>query len=77
MVTVKPVCDPDRRYSQKEAAELLGVDPAACVAVEDSPAGIASAHSAGLHAIGYSGCSLGQDLSAADEVVDSYLGLSL
>lgn len=26
MVSVKPVCDPDRRYSQKEAAELLGVE---------------------------------------------------
>ena len=26
MVSVKPVCEPDRRYSQKEAAELLGVE---------------------------------------------------
>ena len=24
MVQVKPTCDPDRRYSQREAAELLG-----------------------------------------------------
>lgn len=29
------------------AAHRLGVDPAACVAVEDSPAGVASAHAAG------------------------------
>lgn len=26
MISVRPVCDPDRRYSQKEAAELLGVE---------------------------------------------------
>ena len=29
------------------AAELLGVDPARCVAVEDSPTGVASAAAAG------------------------------
>ena len=26
MVTIKPVCNPDGRYSQREAAELLGVE---------------------------------------------------
>lgn len=26
MTPTKPNCDPDRRYSQKEAAELLGVE---------------------------------------------------
>ena len=26
MVQAKPTCDPDRRYSQREAAELLGVE---------------------------------------------------
>ena len=68
----KPHPDPYLR-----ALDLLGVGAGEAVAVEDSPAGIASAHAAGLHAIGYSGCSLGQDLSAADEVVDSYLGFIL
>lgn len=34
------------------AAELLGVAPDACVAFEDSPAGITSAEAAGTHAIG-------------------------
>lgn len=29
------------------AAARLGLDPAACVAVEDTPAGVASAHAAG------------------------------
>ena len=68
----KPHPDPYLR-----ALDLLGVGAGEAVAVEDSPAGKASAHAAGLHAIGYSGCSLGQDLSAADEVVDSYLGFIL
>ena len=34
------------------AAELLGVDPTQCVAIEDSPAGITSAEAAGARAIG-------------------------
>lgn len=33
------------------AAERLGVDPAACVAIEDSPAGAASAEAAGAHVL--------------------------
>lgn len=39
---VKPAAEPYRR-----AAELLGVDPVGCVAVEDSPTGVASAEAAG------------------------------
>lgn len=26
MISVRPTCEPDRRYSQKEAAEILGVE---------------------------------------------------
>jgi len=33
-------------------AERLGVDPAACVAIEDSPTGIASARAAGVPTLG-------------------------
>ena len=33
-------------------AERLGVPPATCVAVEDSPSGLAAARAAGMHAIG-------------------------
>ena len=33
------------------AAERLGVDPAACVAIEDSPAGAASAEAAGARVL--------------------------
>ena len=36
-----------------EAAERLGVDPARCVAVEDSASGIRSAHAAGMRVIAY------------------------
>ena len=68
----KPAPDPYLR-----AAELLGVDPAHCVAVEDSPTGIASASAAGCHVIAYTGCEIVQDVSAADEVVSSFLGLEL
>ena len=34
-----------------EAAKRLGVDPARCVAIEDSTSGIRSAHAAGMHVV--------------------------
>ncbi|GAB3470364.1 HAD family hydrolase [Kineococcus endophyticus] len=42
----KPAPDPYLR-----AAELLGVDPADCVVVEDSPTGVASGEAAGAHVL--------------------------
>lgn len=68
----KPAPDPYLR-----AAELLGVDPSACVAVEDSPTGIASARAAGCHVIAYTGGGIVQDVSAADERVSSFSDLCL
>ena len=68
----KPAPDPYMR-----AAELLGVDPVRCVAVEDSPTGIGSAKAAGCHVIAYTGCDIVQDVSAADEVIDSFVGIAL
>lgn len=68
----KPAPDPYLR-----AAELLGVDPVRCIAVEDSPTGIGSAKAAGCHVIAYTGCDIVQDVSAADEVIDSFVGLAL
>ena len=38
----KPAADPYR-----QAARFLGADPACCVAIEDSPVGVASAEAAG------------------------------
>ena len=68
----KPAPDPYLR-----AMELLGVDAEKCVAAEDSPTGIASAKAAGCYVIAYTGCDIVQDVSAADEVIDSFVGLEL
>lgn len=53
------------------AARLLGVDPGACVAVEDTPTGLAAATAAGMAtmAVRRAGHEVG-DLSGADVVVD-------
>ena len=54
------------------AARLLGVPPAACLALEDSPTGIASAKAAGLYCIAVpSQPTAGADLSLADERIES------
>lgn len=55
----------------------LGVDPARAVAFEDSPTGIASAKAAGIYTIAYRGASVVQDVSAADEAIDTFVGFSL
>lgn len=68
----KPAPDPYLR-----AAELLGVNPVRCVAVEDSPTGIASARAAGCYVVAYTGCDIVQDVSAADEVINSFVGFDL
>lgn len=52
------------------AVEILGNDPGACVAVEDSAHGVASARGAGVYCIGYDHHPT-EDLSAADEIVRS------
>jgi HAD superfamily hydrolase (TIGR01509 family) len=59
---------------ERGAAEL-GVPPAACVAVEDSTAGVRAATGAGLYTVGFRGDGDESDLSAADEVVTGIDGL--
>ena len=55
----------------RHAADELGVDPAECVAVEDSTHGVASATAAGMACIGYRGADAKRrDLAAADSAVD-------
>lgn len=61
----KPAPDPYLR-----AADLHGVPPAACLAIEDSHAGLESARAAGLRTIGIS-TTYPRDTLAADFVVDS------
>ena len=56
------------------AAEL-GVDPAGCVALEDAPAGIASARAAGATVIAVRTTHADGELSAADAIVDTVADL--
>lgn len=59
------------------AADALGAAPAACVVVEDSPAGVAAARAAGMQVIAVPDPALGRDRVAdADVVVDSLHELS-
>jgi len=62
----KPAPDPYRR-----AAELHGLPPAACLAIEDSRWGIESAQSAGLSCIAVAHTYPPEELTMADRVVRS------
>ena len=59
------------------ALALLGVAPEDAVVFEDSPTGIAAGKAAGCHVIAYTGCSIAQDVSAADEVTATFVGFEL
>ncbi len=74
------VWTPDRYQRHKphpepylSAAAALGLDAKRCVAIEDSPRGIASARAAGMFCIGIHSefAGAGVDLSAANRVLDS------
>lgn len=52
------------------AAQRMGVDPAACVVVEDSRPGVQAARAAGMRALGYAGgLTPAEHLEGADTVV--------
>ena len=54
------------------AAALSGIDPLTAIAIEDSPAGIASAKAAGIYTIALRTPSTeGLDLVGADEIIDA------
>ena len=73
MVTrCKPDPEPYRR-----ALEFLGVDARHAVVFEDSSTGVAAGQAAGCYTIGCTRCAIGQDLSAADELIDTFVGLEL
>ncbi|MFJ5708204.1 HAD family hydrolase [Streptomyces sp. NPDC093105] len=60
------------------AAHRLGLDPASCVAVEDSPAGVASAHAAGCSVLAVPSSmpiSAGERITLLDSLVHADLGL--
>jgi sugar-phosphatase len=52
------------------AAERLGIDPAACLVIEDAPLGIAAARAAGMHVVAVASTRASDELSQADAVVD-------
>lgn len=59
-------------------ASRLGVEPAACVVMEDSRNGVLSAQRAGMHCIGFrNGFNQDQDISSADVIVNSYAEIDL
>jgi HAD superfamily hydrolase (TIGR01509 family) len=74
--------DPDRAKPDpllyREAAALLGVDPAAAVAVEDSPNGVKAARAAGMQVIAFPNpITEAMDLGEADAIVADLDGLGL
>jgi len=60
-----------------EAAKRLGCDKGGCVAFEDSPNGVASAKAAGLPVVGIIDKRYNDQLPGADDLVESYLDLSV
>lgn len=58
------------------AMRWLGLDPAVCLAVEDSPTGIQAAKAAGAFVIGYTGGSVPQDVSQADLQASTFMEIS-
>lgn len=65
-VNSKPAPDPYAR-----AAELHGLPPAACLAIEDSRWGIASAQAAGMKCVGITNTYPARELATADAVIAS------
>ena len=60
-------------YIYLHTAQLLHVEPKACMVIEDSTNGIAAAKSAGMYCIGYQGMGFhGQDQSQADRVINHF-----
>jgi beta-phosphoglucomutase len=59
------------------AAQQLGVDPRACLAIEDSPPGLAAAHAAGMRTVGITNTVSRTQLARADRVIDNLDELTL
>ncbi len=53
-----------------KGAELLGVNPAECLVIEDAPAGIRSAHAGGMKVIALTSTYPASALGEADAVVE-------
>jgi len=57
-------------------AERLGLAPARCVVFEDAPVGVQAARAAGCRCVAVTGTVAGEELSAANRVVDSLAALT-
>lgn len=53
------------------AAEKLDVEPARCLAIEDSPAGVAAARDAGMFTVGVTNTHAAPELRAANAIIES------
>jgi len=60
-----------------KGAALLGLAPAECIVCEDTPAGIASAHAAGMRAIAVGNTYPARELAAADAMAASLEGIAI
>jgi HAD superfamily hydrolase (TIGR01509 family) len=61
-----------------EAARALGVEPARCVAVEDTPTGVRSAKAAGMYTVQVRAASTAlPPIAEADAVIDNYAEFDL
>lgn len=58
-------------------AELLGLDPAECLVIEDAPAGIEAARTAGMKVIGLASTYRPEKLTEADAVISRFQQLSV
>lgn len=61
----------------RTAAEALELPPSSCVAVEDAPAGVASAKAAGMKCVAVTNSVPGEALGEADLIVDSLVEVTL
>ena len=67
---------PDPEPYQK-AMSLFGVEPEGVVVFEDSTVGIAAGKASEAYVVGVQASAVKQDVSAADELLDSYVGFDL
>lgn len=60
-----------------KAMDILGVEPAHSIVVEDSPLGISAGVASGAYVLGFQGSEVKQDVSQAHEVLASYADFDL
>jgi HAD superfamily hydrolase (TIGR01509 family) len=58
-------------------SKIIGIAPRNCVVIEDAVAGVAAAKSAGMHCIAVTNTFTKEELSAADQIVNSLLEVNV